>query len=192
MYIETVKNLFYDEIAETIAALAISQAIEYSGRLYGIPRTIVRSGRHCIIGWQGAILHGINGDVDILGENGTTCGQIPAKELCSLLEEKEFIIRSIIPEGNKRLIHNTEELARYLSTTPDNIPNTVRRYCDYETKTAVDDEGIVLTTTAGETGKRESRGLLYPFSLEAYDDAISGLQCWADATYWDAVHNGEV
>ena len=191
MYIETVKNLLCDEVSETIAALAESQVIEYNGRTYEIPRAVTHSGYKAVMAWRDGVLHGIKGDMDVL-QNGIYCGSVTVWTLHNILAGETFVIRSAEPDDYTVIIRSASDLAEYLQTSINGISEHVRTYSDYETEIKLSDDGIVLQTTAGETGKTLAKELVYPFSGEAYDDATSGLQCWADATYWDAVRAGEV
>lgn len=195
MYIETVKNLMCDEVAETLAAITAEQVIEYHGYAYGIPRKIIRSGSRAVMEWRYNILHGITGNMDVISmESGYNCGSIPVWTLHNMLAHKTFTIRTASATEGGGTIYNLRDLAEYLDTDadPQAIAENVRKYHDYETRITFSDDGIKLTVTAGETGKQLSRKLYYPFSADVYDDAHVGLQCWADATYWDAVHAGEV
>lgn len=194
MYLETIKNLFCDEVAETIAAIPADSVIEYDRYTYEIPRNFTRprTGHSRVMEWRAGVLHGINGDMSVRDPEGYVCGLIPVRTLVNMLAHETFIIRSAVPDDIRPIIHSVHDLAEYLETTIDGIAENVRKYHDYETDITFADDSITLTTTAGETGKKLSKELFYPFSADVYDDAHIGLQCWADATYWDAVHAGEV
>lgn len=193
MYVETIKNLFCDEVAETIAALGMHQVIEFGKYTYEIPRNVVGSGLRAVMEWRDRVYHGITGNVSMREKDtGLLCGKMPVWTLHNMLAHETFTIRSAEFDGDTVLIRSASDLAKYLGTSINGIPEQVLKYHDYETRITLSDDGIILQVTAGETGKTLAKELAYPFSDDAYDDACTGLQCWADATYWDAVHAGEV
>ena len=192
MYIETIKNLLGDEVAEVIEGMNPACEIEYNAVCHRIPGCVIRSGYNAVIKWREGVYRGINGNMDVFTPDGTLMGTIPVWTLHNMLSGETFTIRSIDSDDDTKFIRNVFDLAEYLGTTVDGIPDDVRKYHDYETSITLEDDGITLEVIAGDTGKKMSRQLLYPFSDDTYEDAHVGLQCWADATYWDAVHNGEV
>jgi hypothetical protein len=38
-----------------------------------------------------------------------------------------------------------------------------------------------------EAAAYNQKVLRFPFDIVDYEDAMTGLMCWADAAYWDAV-----
>lgn len=193
MYSNTIKGLVSDEVAEVIASLPASWVIEYKGFSFRMPHEVRSGSAEEVAAWRDKIRAGIRGDVDVITEDGYCCGTMPVWTLHNVLSHETFYIRSAVVDKSARIIHNAEELAQYLETTPENIAEHVRTYTDYETIATVDDDRILLQTNAGDTGKAAYKELVYPFSDEAYKDAIVGLQCWADAVCCEArEHDGEV
>jgi len=191
MYLETFKGLFADEVAEEMSNIAKNFVIDFNGLSFRIPHEIRSGSAQDVKEWREKIRSGIRGDFDVITSNGYTCGTIPAWTLHNILAHETFYIRSATADKNAVIIHNADELATYLDTTPDKIPEDIRTYTDYETVTTVTAESLTLRTIAGDTGKQTDRMLYFPFSDEAYENAIVGLQCWADATYWETQHNEE-
>ena len=77
-------------------------------------------------------------------------------------------------------INNINELAASLDWSISALKDNVREYTDYETVIDWDDQQVTLTTSVPETGDTLTKTLVFPFTDGDYDDAIVGLQCWAD------------
>lgn len=83
------------------------------------------------------------------------------------------------------IIKNVADLAAMYDTTPEHLDETVHEYTDYATQVEYDGESVTITTTANEYRETNSKTLRFPFSEEDWEDALSGLQCWADAVWCD-------
>ena len=84
-------------------------------------------------------------------------------------------------------IHNIDALADYLQITVPELPHDVHEYTDYDTAITWTDAAVTLTTTVPEAEAKETTVLPFPFTDADYEDAIIGLQCWADYMYCEAV-----
>lgn len=81
-------------------------------------------------------------------------------------------------------IRNISELASSLGTTVSELHSHVRKYTDFETDISWTDEIVYLTTYSED--EELTKKLFFPFTDEDYDDAICGLQCWADEVFCNA------
>lgn len=86
------------------------------------------------------------------------------------------------------IINNIEELADDLMTTVRNLKSEVNYYTDYQTLINWDDRSVSLTTVVPEAGVTLTKTLHFPFTDTDYDDALTGLQCWADDQWCKAQH----
>lgn len=191
MYYESFEKLMSDEISEIIENIPETCAIVFNGFTYAIPNKIKNDGIHAVSAWRNDIAHGIKANMEVFDNDGFPCGLIPVWTLHNMLSGARFVVRSVAHNATETVIHNAHDLADYLQTTIESVPEVVNTYCDYKTVLTLSESGIILETTAGESGKMNVKQLVYPFSAETYDDAVSGLQCWADATYWENVNRGE-
>lgn len=82
------------------------------------------------------------------------------------------------------IIRNIDELAKSLDTTVSDLHRHVRTYTDYETDIDWTDEIVYLTTCSED--EELTKKLRFPFTDDDYDDALCGLQCWADEVYCKA------
>ena len=81
-------------------------------------------------------------------------------------------------------IQTINELASALGTTVPDLKHHVHTYTDFETDIAWTDEIVYLTTMSED--EELTKKLRFPFTDEDYDDAIVGLQCWADEVFCKA------
>ena len=88
-------------------------------------------------------------------------------------------------------INNINDLATYLDTSIDNLKDVVHKYNDYSTIITWDTASVTLRTVVPEAEAELTKSLRFPFDDEDYDDAIVGLQCWADSEYCEAIYRGD-
>lgn len=77
-------------------------------------------------------------------------------------------------------IRNIHDLAEYLRTTVPELPDHMREYTDYTTEISWNASSVTLRTVVPEGEEELQKTLAFPFSDDDFDDAESGLQCWAD------------
>ena len=83
-------------------------------------------------------------------------------------------------------IRSIEELATIRDTTVNGLKHDIHEYTDYDTVIDWSTTGITLTTSVPEAEATETKSLSFPFTEDDFDDAIIGLQCWADFKYCEA------
>lgn len=88
-------------------------------------------------------------------------------------------------------IKNIEELARSVDTTVSDLKEHIRTYTDYPTEITWDNHSVTIQTSVPEIDEQNEKVLSFPFADEDFDDAISGLQCWADAVWCEERHKEE-
>lgn len=93
------------------------------------------------------------------------------------------------------IINNIFDLAKNLEVKPEQIPEHFRKFTDYTTCATVNEKGLTLKTRAElsgfpaqESAQEHAVTLLFPFTDDTLSDAVSGLQCLADAEYWTIEH----
>lgn len=89
------------------------------------------------------------------------------------------------------MIKNIEELARSIDTSVPELKEHIRTYTDYPTEISFDTKSVILTTSVPDTDKKNTKILYFPLLEDEFDDAISGLQCWADAVWCEERHKEE-
>jgi len=65
-------------------------------------------------------------------------------------------------------------------------------YVDYATSMTWNSDGITIRTSVPEAEAANSKTLPFPVTPEAFSDAVSGLQCWADYERCEATAHEEV
>lgn len=187
-YPKVFNNLLTDEVADELRNMDGNDALEFLGYEYMIPRDIVERGD--VDSWAAGVLHGVKGDMEVYHTGDTfRCGSIPVWTLCNMLGMRPFSIRPvtdarrILPD----LITDVYDLAKWFDTTPDKLPEAVNNNADYKTVISWNQQYIELFTIVPEADTYNSKSLRFPFDIVDYEDAMTGLMCWADATYWDAV-----
>ena len=81
------------------------------------------------------------------------------------------------------MIRNITDLATYYETTVDCLSADIHGHTDYNTVLVPLPDAVRLVTVVDDYGIYNSRTLPFPFSSDEFDDAVSGLQCWADAVW---------
>lgn len=180
-----ISNVLFDEVADVIGEyLTPDKVIECGSLVLSIPRDMMHTGR--VDSWREGILHGVTGWLDVIdASTNTRTGSVPARSACEALSRKTFVIKDR-PEHEE--IRSAEDLAENLGTTADALPRDVDEYTDYETSIFWTRKAVILTTRDDESRKTSMTVLRFPFTSADYEDAIIGLQCWADATHWEYIH----
>ena len=192
MFVKTEKELYCDDVAEVIEEIPTDCKILFDGYAYEIPRDVKASGPECVLAWRAGVLHGITGTMD---RRSARTGEIRSVKLWDVVQKlahEQFTICSEYSTKGANMITGPASLAAFLGTTVDGIRDHIRMFTDYETIASLNDNGLLLRAVAGDTGKYKYGHLYFPFSDEVYEDMLSGLQCWADATYWESQSGEEV
>lgn len=186
-------NVLCDDVSEIIQSIGTDEAIVSGNVFYTVPRSAIRSG--AVDRWRAGVLHGNKGTMDAHNvESSYNAGPVPVLTLVNLLGRTTFTVKplDIVTSHNNGLqIENVRDLAADLGTTVDALADDVRKYTDYETAIYWTRRGVTLRTTESESGRALEKVLRFPFSDRDYEDALVGLQCWADAVHWETINNEE-
>ena len=180
-----ISNVLFDEVADVIGEyLTPDKVIQRDALALSIPRDVMHSGR--VDAWRHGVLHGVTGWLDVIdASTGERTGSVPVWNACEQLSGTTFAIKDRPPHA---WIRSAEDLAENLGTTADALPRDVDEYTDYTTSIFWTKKAVVLTTYESERDETAAKFLRFPFTDAEYEDAIIGLQCWADATHWEYIH----
>ena len=191
MKFKVISNVTCDDVSEIIQSLRTDEAMVAGDVFYTIPRSAIRSG--AVDAWRAGVLRGNQGTLDAHNvESGYNAGPIPVKTLVNLLCRKTFTVKPldvVTSAGDGLQIESVHDLSADLGTTPDGLPDVVRNCTDYETAIYWTRRGVTLRTTESESGQALEKVLRFPFSDRDYEEALVGLQCWADAVHWKALQD---